>query len=155
MVRFSVAGDPIELVAVARDHAPHADIMRQIGAEFAQRQCHEIARGLADGYHPVALVASDLARPPDEQLRWALRSAAGGAVAVVPSPDGGYSILASGIPLPELASVPMSSDRTCELLCHTLRQHGHRVEAGGRPLPDIDVAADLDRVAASVGEEIW
>lgn len=144
-VRLAVAGPPEELASVVHRQAPSAELVRQAGATFAERQRHEIERGLRDRFRPVALVASDLAEPPDEQLRWALRAADGGAVAIVPSPDGGYAVLASGVALPELAAVPMSHDRTLRLLCSALRRAGRRVEISVRTLADIDTAEDAER----------
>lgn len=146
-VRLAVAGRPTALASFAWRHAPEADLVRQVGASFAERQLHEFARGLLDGYRPVALVASDLAEPSDEQLRWALRTAASGAVAIVPSPDGGYAVLASAVATPELASVPMSTGRTLESLCETLTRAGRDVAVSDHPLSDIDTQADLDRVS--------
>jgi glycosyltransferase A (GT-A) superfamily protein (DUF2064 family) len=142
-VRLAVAGQPGLLLPLARRRAPEADLVRQVGTSFAQRQRHEIDRGLRDGYDTVALLASDLAQPPDEPLRWALLTAVHGAIAIVPSPDGGYAILASSVPLPELATVPMSSGRTLDHLCDTLRRAGKPVRLGTRALPDVDTAQDL------------
>lgn len=145
-VRLAVAGRPMALASFAYNLAPEADLVRQVGESFAERQLHEIARGLLDGYRPVALIASDLAEPPDEQLRWALQTAANEAVAIVPSPDGGYAILASAVAVPELAAVPMSTGRTLESLYEALTRAGRRVVLGNRPLADIDTSADLAEV---------
>lgn len=152
-VRISVAGRPIAMAGIADVHAPEADIVRQIDAVFAQRQRHEIDRGLNDGRRPVALLASDVAEPPGRFLCWALATAVDGVVAIVPSHDGGYSILASSAPLPEMDAVPMSSGRTLDLLRSTLHRHGRKVVLSPQSLPDVDVATDLDRLAREMRME--
>ena len=156
-VRLAVAGPPLALAGIAAGHAPEAELVRQVGATFAARQRHEIDRGLFDRHRPVAIMASDLAEPPDQAIGWALAAADPAAarpgetaVAIVPAPDGGYSILAAGGPLPELAGVPMSSDRTLEHLRAALRRHGRRVAVAERPLADIDDGADLARLGIVV-----
>jgi glycosyltransferase A (GT-A) superfamily protein (DUF2064 family) len=146
-VRLSVAGRPLELAPLARSAAPEADLVRQLRDSFAERQRHEIDRGLADGYRTVILVASDLVGLSVDILRWARAVTVAGEVAVVPSPDGGYSVLGTSAPLPELAQTPMSSDRTLSALVDAVVAAGRRVRVADFFVADVDELADLERYA--------
>jgi len=147
-IRLAVAGSPVALAPFCADHAPEADLLRQVGETFAQRQAHEIARGLADGYPQVLLCASDLPVLPPEAVDWALAAGRRGHVGLVPSHDGGYSLLSAPTPLPVLADVPMSlpdtGHRLARALAPVLAGAGRRVEVADFTVPDLDVLADLD-----------
>jgi glycosyltransferase A (GT-A) superfamily protein (DUF2064 family) len=145
-LRLAVAGNPIALAALASDLAPTAELVRQVGKTFAERQAHEIARGLADGHGVVVLCASDLPRLPIEAVTWALEVADRGDVGMVPSHDGGYSLLSTSRPLPGLAEVPMSMSDTGAQLARLLQPTlapGRRVVCADLTVRDLDVLADL------------
>src|SRR5262249_35230607 len=97
-------------------------------------------RGLRDGHPSVVLCASDLFELDEDQVTWALTA---DGVAVVPSHDGGYSMLASSVPLPELADVPMSTTSTRDELLQALGAAGHTVSVAPFEVPDVDVLDDL------------
>jgi glycosyltransferase A (GT-A) superfamily protein (DUF2064 family) len=149
-IRLSVHGRPADLAELAREHAPEADLVRQIGPTFAARQRHEIDRGVTDGFRPVLLLASDVAESPTPHLTWAMGAMKENQVAIVPSRDGGYSVLAATEPVPELDEVPMSTGSTFDALCERVRGQGRRLAVCPDPLADIDVAADLERVPRDV-----
>jgi glycosyltransferase A (GT-A) superfamily protein (DUF2064 family) len=142
-VRLAVAGPPLALADLCVAAGVDAELVRQLELPFAARQAHELARGLADG-HPVAFIcASDLPSLRPAEVRWAVETAGGGRVAVVPSADGGYSLLASSRPLPELAEVPMSVPDTGEQLVAALHRAGHRPELAPFSVGDVDDLDDL------------
>lgn len=149
-LRFAVAGRPLALAAVCAEQAPDADLVRQVGDTFAERQAHEIARGLADRYEQVVLCASDLPELPAAAVEWAVAAARRGELGLVPSHDGGYSLLSSSRPVPELSAVPMSRPDTADRLAATLAPAGHRVAVADFAVRDLDVLEDL--TAAGTGD---
>jgi len=142
-VRVAVAGHPTALAPYVARCAPDADIITQVGASFAARQAHQLDRGIADGYRPVTLVGSDLVDLDATALLWSQRMAASGVVAIVPAADGGYSLLSSAVPLPELADVPMSRSDTTTALAETVTAMGKPVAIAPFMVRDLDLAADL------------
>lgn len=143
-VRLAVAGDPVALAPLCQEiGARDVELVRQVGATFQQRQAHEISRALHDGHAAVALCASDLLELDERPVTWALAQAGAGRVGVVPSHDGGYSLLTSSVALPELVGVEMSTERTGTALVRVLAAAGHDVSVAPFEVPDLDVAADL------------
>lgn len=143
-VRLAVAGDPLALAPLCQEiGARDVELVRQVGATFQERQAHEISRALHDGHAPVALCASDLLELDERPVTWALAQAVAGRVGVVPSHDGGYSLLTSSVALPELVGVEMSTERTGTALVRVLAAAGHDVSVAPFEVPDLDVAADL------------
>jgi len=151
-IRLAVAGRPLELAELCAATVPAAELVRQRGATFAERQRHEIVRGLLDGHGVVVLVASDLLEIDAEILRWAIAAGQLAGVAIVPSPDGGYGLLGTSTDLPELVDVPMSSDTTRDSLVAALRARGLAPVVASRQLPDLDVAADMDGLAVPAAD---
>jgi glycosyltransferase A (GT-A) superfamily protein (DUF2064 family) len=147
-LRVAVAGPPLSLAELCTDALPSVELVQQVGRSFAERQRHEIARGLHDGFRRVVLVASDLVGLDVPALRWAIDGDER-QVSVVLAPDGGYSLLGASVPLPELTSVPMSTGRTGVELIDALRRGGKRVRVADFVVRDIDVAQDLVHVHGS------
>jgi glycosyltransferase A (GT-A) superfamily protein (DUF2064 family) len=146
-VRVAVAGRPLAVADICETVAPQAELVRQRGESFAARQRHEIASGLADGHDAVALIASDLPALDERAVAWALAGAEEAGVGIVPSPDGGYSILAASRDLPELAEVPMSRGDTLDALLQALREHGVEPRVARFAIQDLDEARDLPGAA--------
>ncbi|UJW30530.1 DUF2064 domain-containing protein [Saccharothrix sp. AJ9571] len=142
-VRITVAGHPLALAGLAATFSTDVELVRQQGNGLPERSAHEIVRGLADGYRPVTLVASDLWQLEADQVRWAVRTALTGRVAVVPSPDGGYGVLSATDPVPELTKLIMSDARTLDRLRHTLTESGRGTELCPSTVADIDDGADV------------
>jgi glycosyltransferase A (GT-A) superfamily protein (DUF2064 family) len=142
-LRVTVAGAPLSLADHARSVSRDVELVRQRGADLGERSSHEVARGLADGYCPIVVVASDLWGLTAGQVRWAARQSAEGRVAVVPSPDGGYGVLGTAEPLPELAQIVMSGTSTLSHLCSALSGSGKRAVLCRTPVADIDTGRDL------------
>ncbi|UJW30539.1 DUF2064 domain-containing protein [Saccharothrix sp. AJ9571] len=143
-VRIAVAGEPLALAPLAADRAPAAELVRQRGASFGERQAREVRRGLDDGYRPVVLVASDLPALSLEAVTWCLSRTGEHDVAIVPAHDGGYSLLASRVELPVLAAVPMSTTNTCRELSAALDRTGYSRVVAPFVVRDVDQAGDLD-----------
>jgi glycosyltransferase A (GT-A) superfamily protein (DUF2064 family) len=127
--------------------APEADLVRQIRDTFGERQRHESDRGLADGYRTVILLASDLVGLSVDILQWARGVTLAGEIAIVPSPDGGYAVLGTSVPLPELEETPMSSQRTLSALVDAMVTAGKQVRVADFCIADVDEVADVERYA--------
>ena len=93
------------------------------------------------GYLGRHIIKAQLFNP--QTVTWALAQAGAGRVGVVPSHDGGYSLLTSSVALPELVGVEMSTERTGTALVRVLAAAGHDVSVAPFEVPDLDVAADL------------
>jgi glycosyltransferase A (GT-A) superfamily protein (DUF2064 family) len=142
-VRFAVDGQPAAVAHEVGDLTPAADFVRQSPDPFATRQAREIHRAISDGYAKVVLVASDLPWPPSNAFGWVLRTLDDADVAVVPSADGGYSLLGTRCTLAELERVPMSSSSTLDSLMSALEGSGRTVTLAPFRVADIDTAADV------------
>lgn len=141
-LRVAVAGPPLALAAWCTRRAPEAELVRQRGATFVDRQRNELRRGLADGYSRVAIMASDLPVIDAETIAWALREGEED-VAVVPAHDGGYCVLSANDDLPELAEVPMSSADTRARLVESLRENGKAVRVADVEVVNLNHGSDL------------
>lgn len=150
-LRIAVAGRPLDLVAYCTSSAPDAELVRQYGETFAQRQRNEIRRGLMQGYRRVAFMASDLPNVNAAQIGWALAGQQQ-QVRIVSSHDGGYSIFGSGADVPELGEVPMSRSDTLSRLVSALRGGGRHVRLADFTVPNINHGSDLRFLAGSGGE---
>ena len=91
----------------------------------------------------VVLLASDLPALTPDAVSWAVHSALRGHVAIVPAPDGGYSLLGSGVALPELEQVPMSRGDTAATLAAAVRRAGRPVHLAPFTVADLDEPQDL------------
>ncbi|MGA6161421.1 TIGR04282 family arsenosugar biosynthesis glycosyltransferase [Amycolatopsis magusensis] len=152
-IRLAVDGAPLDLAPhCARAGVRHGELVRQRGETFQERQAHELRRGLADGHDRVLLCASDLPDLARRVVVWAVESAEAGHVGIVPSPDGGYSLLSTPSPLPELTEVPMSTTGTGQALAATLRRAGHSVRVAPYQVRDVDVAEDLATAAVPAAD---
>jgi glycosyltransferase A (GT-A) superfamily protein (DUF2064 family) len=149
-LRVAVAGRPLDLADWCLRHAPRAELVRQRGMTFAQRQRNELRRGLADGYARVAFMASDLPVIDPEHIAWALHGHAED-VRVVPAHDGGYCVLGTNTDLPELTDVPMSRGDTRTLLVEALRHNGKTVAEADFTVVNLNRGSDLAAIGRDVG----
>ena len=119
--------------------------MPQPGASFGQRFRTAVSAAFRRASGPVIVVGSDVPGLRPRHLQSAL-SALGqddDLVAVGPSPDGGFYLLAAHRPLDDaLAEVTWCGARTRETLIRALERAGRRVVLLS-PLRDIDHARDL------------
>ncbi len=144
-MRVSVDGSPLELaplcLAIASD--VEIELVRQRGSSFAERQAREIGRALYEGFSSIVLVASDLPALSQDALEWVSAVARSGRVGLVPSPDGGYSLLGTSQPLPEITRVPMSQNDTCDALARAVQDAGKPVNVADFTVSDLDRIEDL------------
>jgi rSAM/selenodomain-associated transferase 1 len=125
----------------------------QEGADLGARMSAAFARAFAEGASRVVLVGSDA---PDLERRHvveALQALGGDDLALAPSGDGGYSLVALRRPCPEIFSgIPWSTPAV-------LRETVARAEAAGlrvamlETLADIDTPADLARASSRL--HVW
>ncbi len=119
----------------------------QPGETFAARLAWAVRRACAGG-RPAVVVGGDVPDLDPGRLRAALEAVTAdpGAVAIGPSPDGGFYLLATTTPLDaELASVPFGGTNTRTALVGALRAAGRRVVLLPE-LRDLDTPADLERL---------
>lgn len=141
-LRVAVAGTPLALASWCARHAPEAELVRQRGTTFAERQRNELRRGLADGYARVAIMASDLPAIDTRTIEWALREGTED-VRMVPAHDGGYCVLATNVDLPELTTVPMSRGDTRQRLVESLLENGKAVRVADVDVVNLNHGSDL------------
>jgi len=111
-------------------------LLPQRGVDLAQRLAVAQADVFAEGYERVVLYGADCPTVGAADLRSALRSLDQSDVVLGPAADGGYTLLASSRPTPELFDgVMMSTDR---VLADTLSR------AAGRSVTLLDTRHDLD-----------
>lgn len=129
-----------------------ADLLlaRQPDAPFGERLKSAMQEAFRCGFGPVALAGSDTPHLTAETLDAALDVAARGAVALVPTADGGYSVLALGRPQPGLFdNIDWSSGRELSQTIARTRELGLGLEL----LPttfDIDTPTDLRQLARRI-----
>jgi glycosyltransferase A (GT-A) superfamily protein (DUF2064 family) len=148
-LRVAVAGRPLELADRCARWAGHAELVRQRGTTFAERQRNELRRGLADGYHRVAIMASDLLTVTPEDIAWALAPEAPD-VRIVPSQDGGYCVLSTNSDLPVLERTAMSRTDTRAQLVALLAASGKTVRVADFEIVNINHGRDL----AALGHDV-
>lgn len=137
----AVAGPPAPVAAVVDSGIR---LVRQRGAGLAERLCAAQMLAFGAGARRVLLLGADCPTADTMYLTSALRALDDVDVAIGPAHDGGYVLLASSKPTPELfAGVSMGTSMV-------LRQTLAAAAAGPRtvlllpPRHDIDVRADLD-----------
>lgn len=143
------AGDSAALVRALPVLLP---VLLQRGDDLGQRLAAAQADLFAAGYREVVLLAGDCPTVGPGYLAAAVGCLADRTVVLGPVRDGGYSLIATRAPTPELfTTVPMSTPRTLEATVTAARGAGLDV----RVLPvrrDLDTVHDL--IAAARGGEL-
>ncbi len=134
-------GDP----AALRAWLPGERLFPQAGADLGERMRAAFEHCFAAGAGRVAIVGTDVPWAGRAHVRAALEALRSQDVAVGPTPDGGYYLLALRAPQPQLfENVPWS---TAEVLPATRARARARGLALAElvPLPDVDTLDDLRR----------
>jgi hypothetical protein len=151
VLSFSEAWDPEE--AAGQDElaaAARGLILRpQRQGDLGRRLQDTFTGLLADGHAEIVVIGSDCPGLPPSTVRAAFEALRQGARAVLgPAVDGGYYLVGARHPLPAIFSgIPWSTGRVMEATLAAL----DRASVGPSLLPpfhDVDVPADLDRLAA-------
>jgi rSAM/selenodomain-associated transferase 1 len=156
-VTAALSRDDLELwVAVARAEdrgpvaallPPRCEVAVQSGGDLGERMRNAIRAGLERGSPAVALVGSDCPEVTADQASEALHAVQDGAdLAVCPSGDGGYSLIAATADIGAVFQrIPWSTPEVMRLTLAAARRAGLRVRRLD-PLHDVDRPPDLARV---------
>lgn len=147
---------PLECFGAAEDTGIHH--LPQRDGSFGSRLDRALSHTLLRAQGPVAVVGSDVPGLSAGHLRQAFEALGDDPdrVAIGPSPDGGFYLLATHRPIEGLGSaVAWCCTTTLETLLDTLAAAGRPVVLL-EPLADLDRPADLDRwLAAAPRDAIW
>lgn len=126
--------------------------LAQVGADLGARLDHALASCLAEGHGCAAAIGADSPSLPPGVVAEAFAALEGGAdVALGPAEDGGYYLVGLRRPCPALFRVAMSTPTVLAETLAIARREGLAV-ALLPPWFDVDAAADLARLGASLAE---
>jgi rSAM/selenodomain-associated transferase 1 len=150
-VRFDAPFLPAGQLGEALAGVPRA---AQGEGDLGGRMARAIQDALRQGADRVVIVGGDAPTLPRRLVEEALaRVACGAAAAVVPAPDGGYVALATnGVRRALFSGIPWGTATVLEHSRAAAREAGLRLEET-LPWGDLDVAADLPRVAAEAAAD--
>lgn len=142
--RLTLAVSPDAWLDQARRRWPGvAEVVPQGAGDLGERIVRVVAAQWRRWGRPLVLLGADSPDLPAAHMQHALREVAGGRAAMVPTPDGGYCLLAIPRPLPALfEGVDWGSPHVASQTRDAARRCGlELVELP--PAPDIDTADDL------------
>ncbi len=123
----------------------------QEGADWTTRQRHIFHWTAQRGYARTVLIASDSPQIPPETVAAAFSALATHAAVLVPTYDGGYSLIGQRRGVDILGETPMSTGTVCD----DLRANAHSQGLNAATLPptwDIDEEPDLAHLAQYLAE---
>jgi len=122
--------------------------------DLGTRMHRAFVRAFADGCAAAAIIGSDAPSLPRAFVEEAFAQLAGGAdAAIVPAEDGGYVLVGVSRPVELLfAGVPWGTPSVLATTRRIAREAGLQL-AETAPWPDVDVAADLPRLAADLNAD--
>ncbi len=130
------------------------ELCSQLGDDLGQRMSYIMDEGFAAGFGKVVLIGSDSPGLSAAYLNEAIRALIDAEVVIGPALDGGYVLLGTSRPIPELfVDMPWGSDRVLEMTLHRLTQKKVEVTVL-EPLPDIDRPEDLQLLPADLASLI-
>jgi rSAM/selenodomain-associated transferase 1 len=150
-VRFEAPFLPVGALGEALTGARTAP---QGDGDLGSRMARAIEDAVRDGADRIAIVGGDAPTLPRRLVEEALARVARGAVAaVVPAPDGGYVAVATDGVRPALfLGIPWGTATVLERSRAAANAAGFGLEETA-PWGDLDLAADLPRVAAEAGAD--
>jgi hypothetical protein len=151
--RLAIAYNPDEAAAYFAALAPEFALIRQVGANLAERLCATCAIAFRQGYQHVVAIDGDTVTLPPAYLQQAFDALddPGIDVALGPCEDGGYYAIGMKRFYPTLFGVKMS---TPQVTRDTLAQ-ADKVGLAVKLLPgwhDVDTPEDLARLQAELAE---
>lgn len=139
----SVAGTSDVVSVLLTDLGIDCSVQYQNPGEFAYRQYSILRDAKSSGASRVAIVASDNVGLGSDDLGWLDKALDSSDVAIIPSADGGYAVLATtGSPEPLLA-VNMSTTDTLSEVVAAFDSAGMTTKVSDKCVNDIDTAEDL------------
>lgn len=124
---------------------PSDKIIVQQGQDLGQRLAHSLELVFQRGYQHAALMASDTPELNMEMVLTAFAALANADLAVIPTTDGGYSLLALQAALDVFSDIAWSTERVLAQTLALARAGGWRV-AQLPTVADIDELEDLRRL---------
>ncbi len=139
--------------ALMQAMAPDFQLVLQCGEALGDRLHHVIVTALANGYAQTAVLSSDTPFVDPAELVAGFRALDNGAdIALGPCDDGGYYVLHTRAPVPELlVPITMSTSTVFADTLAAARKQNLRI-ATLAPSADIDTPDDLHRVLTTLHE---
>ncbi len=119
----------------------------QEGTDWTERQRHIFRWTAARGYDHTVLIASDSPQLPARTVSAAFTALEGAMATLVPTYDGGYSLIGQRSGVDILGAVPMSTATVYDDLRTNARARDISLHSLAATW-DVDEAADLDRLAS-------
>ncbi len=133
---------------------PGVDVVGQEGAGLEAALTCAFRRFVEAGFSRVIAIDADSPHLPAPVLRAAFASLDERDLVVGPTEDGGYYLVGASAAHPGLFDAALGTSSACDALCGNARARGLSV-ALARPWYDVDLAADLFRLAADLRAEPW
>ncbi len=144
---------PSEDVAALAPMLPGVDVVAQDGAGLAAALTSVFRRFVEAGFSRVIAIDADSPHLPAAILRAAFASLDERDLVVGPTEDGGYYLVGASAAHPGLFdAAPLGTSSAYDALCAYARARGLSV-AAARVWYDVDVAADLLRLASDLRDE--
>jgi rSAM/selenodomain-associated transferase 1 len=144
---------PSEDVAALAAMLPGVDVVGQDGVGLAAALTSALGRFVEAGFSRVIAIDADSPHLPAAVLDTAFASLDGRDLVVGPTEDGGYYLVGGSAAHPGLFdAAPLGTSSAYEALCGNARASGLSM-AVARVWYDVDVAADLRRLAADLRED--
>lgn len=155
----SIDGVHVALMCPSEDAAalaamlPAVDVVAQEGAGLAAALTTVFRRFVEAGFSRVIAIDADSPHLPASVLHAAFASLDEADLVVGPTEDGGYYLVGASAAHPGLFdAAPLGTSSAYDALCASARERGLSV-AASRVWYDVDVAADLLRLAAELRDE--
>jgi rSAM/selenodomain-associated transferase 1 len=126
-----------------------AECVDQIGADLGQRMRHCFEQILAEGAQRVVMIGADVPHIPESTIDGAFTALTDHDVALAPSPDGGYCLVALRRPIDLFTPIEMSTPRVFSDTGALIERRGLRLQL----LPecfDVDEPEDIDALACLI-----
>lgn len=133
--------------AVVGDGGAGAGAFPQVGPDWTERQRHIFRETAVRGYMHTVLIASDSPQLSRPTVAVAFAALSTHTAVLVPTYDGGYSLIGQRRGVDILADTPMSTGTVCTDLHANARRQGQAMSLLP-PTWDVDEAADLAHLAA-------
>jgi len=133
---------------------PHSRCVAQVGSDLGERMCNAFRQLLSHGYRRVVMIGADVPHVGDDVIAGALHRIERADVALGPSEDGGYYLIAMKRPHDVFATIPMGTPRVFEETLARARALHLAIEL----LPtlfDVDEVEDLRRLRDVVAQPVW
>lgn len=124
----------------------------QLGSDLSARMHHCFCTLAAEGFSHVIMIGADVPHVRDEWLDAAEAALAHADIALGPSDDGGYYLIAMAAPHDVFTGIQMSTDRVLKDTLGRAAALGLRVELLP-PTFDVDEPQDLERLRGVLAEQ--